>query len=411
MNIEPAFRVTAAFFIWSISLLCHGQWTLVPSGTTAKLYDVMFPSFSTGYTVGSEGTIVKSIDNGLTWAVIAGDSTHDYVSVHFLSDTKGFVAGQSASGFPWGGILRMTEDGGATWQTVATEPDNWLPRVHFATDLLGYYTCRYGRVMRTTDGGLSWATALDSSFLEVANLIACPTPDTCIFWGGPGFTGPPFRTTDGGNTFEEMTGAFQSIKEALFFVNANVGFMSGWYNDGFVKTTDGGSTWSILQYDAAWDIHFVNENEGWYCNGYFGGARIYHSLDGGITWANQLDTTGGLLAMDFMDELTGIAVGSNGAIYRTQNGGTTGISTTSASSGTMVVYDAAARVLRIQRSAPMEGEMFGLTDAIGRTVVNVRLPVSTTVELPAGRSASGLHLYSIAGNDGRKTSGTVLITD
>ena len=60
------------------------------------------------------------------------------------------------------------------------------------------------------------------------------------------------------------------------------------------------------------DITFINENEGWYVNGY---GSIYHTKNGGETWEKQLEKKGTFFrCIAFVDSLTGFA-GTVGTDY------------------------------------------------------------------------------------------------
>ncbi|MFN6038797.1 MAG: PDZ domain-containing protein, partial [Bacteroidota bacterium] len=60
------------------------------------------------------------------------------------------------------------------------------------------------------------------------------------------------------------------------------------------------------------DITFINENEGWYVNGY---GKIYHTKDGGNTWEKQLERKGTFFrCVAFIDSLRGFA-GTVGTDY------------------------------------------------------------------------------------------------
>lgn len=79
------------------------------------------------------------------------------------------------------------------------------------------------------------------------------------------------------------------------------------------------------------DIYFVDDQKGWYINGY---GRIYHTNDGGNTWTKQLEQKGTFFrCIAFIDSLRGF-VGTVGTdyfpnvtdtipLYQTQDGGTT----------------------------------------------------------------------------------------
>jgi photosystem II stability/assembly factor-like uncharacterized protein len=60
------------------------------------------------------------------------------------------------------------------------------------------------------------------------------------------------------------------------------------------------------------DITFINENEGWYVNGF---GSVYHTKDGGITWGKQLEKKGTFFrCITFIDSLKGF-VGTVGTDY------------------------------------------------------------------------------------------------
>jgi photosystem II stability/assembly factor-like uncharacterized protein len=75
-------------------------------------------------------------------------------------------------------------------------------------------------------------------------------------------------------------------------------------------------TWTKLQTEAYKgkqdDIYFINENCGWYINGY---GKIFHTQDGGKSWNLQLEKKGTFFrCIAFIDSLTGFA-GTVGTDY------------------------------------------------------------------------------------------------
>jgi photosystem II stability/assembly factor-like uncharacterized protein len=79
------------------------------------------------------------------------------------------------------------------------------------------------------------------------------------------------------------------------------------------------------------DITFINENEGWYVNGY---GSIYHTKNGGETWEKQLEKKGTFFrCIAFVDSLVGFAgtvgtdyfpdVADTIPLYGTKDGGKT----------------------------------------------------------------------------------------
>ncbi|MCZ7616057.1 MAG: hypothetical protein M5T52_21520 [Ignavibacteriaceae bacterium] len=74
------------------------------------------------------------------------------------------------------------------------------------------------------------------------------------------------KSTDGGNSWYDVSsGVYIRIQEG-FFVNTNVGWLVG--NFGLVlKTTDGGSSWQSSftgPFNNYW-VYFLDVNIGWVC--------------------------------------------------------------------------------------------------------------------------------------------------
>ncbi len=96
-----------------------------------------------------------------------------------------------------------------------------------------------------------------------------------------------------------------------------------------LKSTDGGNTWKVIVLpERIWaqDVFFLNEDVGWVCGSYQGGAVNYllGTTDGGINWDVQLiDASFNMLTMVFANAKLGWVSGENSKIYNTTNGGET----------------------------------------------------------------------------------------
>ncbi len=74
------------------------------------------------------------------------------------------------------------------------------------------------------------------------------------------------------------------------------------------------------------DVFFLNENEGWAANGYY--AAVYKTIDGGITWTEQLNEAmlGGsyyFRNIEFLNSNIGFLGTLNGEFFKTSDGGDT----------------------------------------------------------------------------------------
>jgi hypothetical protein len=97
------------------------------------------------------------------------------------------------------------------------------------------------------------------------------------------------------------------------------------------KTTDGGINWFNLPFVSSSqlrNLYFLNPNTGILigCNSETGYGCILKTIDGGITWnAYNTGIQVWLNSVHFPTNDTGYAVGTNGIILKTTNGGLTGI--------------------------------------------------------------------------------------
>lgn len=145
------------------------------------------------------------------------------------------------------------------------------------------------------------------------------------------------KTTDGGATWSEMNytgvtfypGSEDILK--LDFVSENVGFMTVGPYSGAYKTIDGGLTWEPLFSSTTSGFCF---NQGLFFfdedNGFIGGGGCFQSelvekLENG-TWSEIIpegtsSSTDLVTDIDFLNPLFGMAASSGGSILRTTDGG------------------------------------------------------------------------------------------
>jgi photosystem II stability/assembly factor-like uncharacterized protein len=106
---------------------------------------------------------------------------------------------------------------------------------------------------------------------------------------------------------------------------AVVGAAAAWYRPAHAVVAgpeNGG--WSLV-YDHPFsgkyeDFAFPNADQGWLVNAR---GEIFHSADGGATWAVQATSKGSLRSIDFLDDKRGFAGTLSGTLYGTTDGGVT----------------------------------------------------------------------------------------
>jgi photosystem II stability/assembly factor-like uncharacterized protein len=210
-----------------------------------------------------------------------------------------------------------------------TTQETYFSSIFFVNDTLGYLGGSFDYLYKTCDGGKTWKKI----FLLRDWMSSFNPYDQYFFNPDTGFVvaeyrmptmnriGVVFRTLDGGvhwdyHDFGMYYGS--KIPQSIFFVNNQIGWIVG--TDLFVKTTDMGANWFSPDENNqlfGQDVFFVNPDTGWVA-----GGQLLRTVDGGNSWAVQMDETqGDFLSLQFLDSKTGWLVGVGGQIFKTDNGG------------------------------------------------------------------------------------------
>jgi photosystem II stability/assembly factor-like uncharacterized protein len=263
-----------------------GNWVLKDSGVgtlqlPVRLLGVSFPTASTGWAVGTDGTIIQSTDGGSTWLPPqTSGTTAELWDVAFPVDADtGWAVGQN-------GTILHTPDGGTTWTPQTSNTAVLLWSVSFVNNqfgaAVGFLNAFGGRtiIVRTTNGGTTW------------------TPDTLP-----------------GNV--DMTD--------VYFISADSGWAAGaGVNPLILRTADSGQTWlpqlSIPADAEPMAVTFVDARNGWAVGSRLGsGSMILSTSDGGETWTHLIPAGGGSQLRGVSSAGVGTAVGG-GSIFRDEPG-------------------------------------------------------------------------------------------
>jgi photosystem II stability/assembly factor-like uncharacterized protein len=320
------------------------QLTDQTAGTTARLQAVSVVSPRVVWASGARGTWVRTTDGGTTWAagVVPGADTLEFRDVHAASaDTAWLLSAGS------GGRSRIyrTLDGGVSWMLQFTNTIEaaffdclsfWDRRrgVAVSDAVDGAFV-----VIRTDDGGETWTRAPPAALppaREGEGMFAAS--GTCLtvrgdrlgwFGTGAGRVARVIRTTDGGVTWSEApTPIAQNtptagITSVVFFNDRNGMVLGGdlaitdTATDNVAVTEDGGRSWALAAGRPAFP------------GAVYGAAAVYDrgravvavgprgaswTPDGGATWL-PLDGRN-YWSVGFAPDGTGWMVGPNGRITR-----------------------------------------------------------------------------------------------
>jgi photosystem II stability/assembly factor-like uncharacterized protein len=193
--------------------------------------------------------MMKTIDGGVTWT--AWEMTRwasILIDTFFTSATRGWVVGGKTDEpspttrdnvTP---VVLLTEDGGATWVNRAAAIQDQFPKgewgwkIQFLDDQIGFVSLENmnaGAILKTTDGGLTWARLPINDPQQNANLEGVGFIDENHGWVG-GWGDVDFQrlsssqTVDGGQTWADANEIGKALNRFRFFGKpVTVGYASG----------------------------------------------------------------------------------------------------------------------------------------------------------------------------------------
>ncbi len=322
--------------------------------------------------------LLRTDDGGASWSEVRVSGDYRTIAIDFLPEgRRGWMAvhrcvpATNAGCGAQEDALLMTDDGGASWTPVSKGAA--IYRFSFVTSSvawsIGVASCsaQYcpDALLRTTDGGLTWKVvrqtapnafyALDERTAIVAeghcenscSTSLLETEDAGMTWheiaalGGGylsaiqfsgrndavalGFTASARWSDDRGHSWHDATFPVVVGSGAFDFVDTTHGWFAA---SKLLRTTDGGSTWTVVSDHAYQDIDFVSITEGWAVLATCGSVcrtTVARTVDGGATWQRQFDIDDPNTArLVFNTPADGwLVFDSDGRALHTRDGGTT----------------------------------------------------------------------------------------
>ncbi len=245
------------------------SFTQLKSGVTSVLNAIYFTDAYNGYVCGFEGTLLKTIDGGITWDTIEVEYKINFRDVVFINQQKGFVIGEE-------GTILATIDSGFTWYNVPSTVSQTLFKIIFIDDNTGFIAGSDGVILKTTNSGNNWRRVVSNS---------------------------------------------TSLLYSLTMIDKNRGFAVGWEGE-LLSTTDGGDSWkkeSPFTEQYLRNLYFTTQTDGIIIGG---GGSIFRTSNGGKNWNEiKIDLISGLFSINFIDENNGFISGGRGEILFTNNSG------------------------------------------------------------------------------------------
>lgn len=304
-----------------LNAVADNNWMALTSPTTNNLNSIYFTDVNTGYAVGANGTILKTINGGGSWTSQTSGTSSGLNSIYFINTSIGYAVGSKGA---FDHEILKTTNGGANWISILASNDGsgWLNSVFFTDANTGYAVGGGGGgngiILKTTNGGTNWTTQTSSYNLNAVKFL-----DANIGYAvGGDFKGNRIivKTTNGGVSWATIHSA-SSVGKLISgcFINADTGYATG-YSGTILKTTDGGvNLTKQTSGTTAWiySVFFSNANIG-YAVGE--GGTILRTTNEGTSWEKQISgTTNQLNSVFFTDANTGYAVGNGGTILKYNN--------------------------------------------------------------------------------------------
>jgi photosystem II stability/assembly factor-like uncharacterized protein len=266
---------------------------------------VYFSDTRSGWAVGREGKFYSSSDGGYTWErkVFTGyPQMDDLFEVRFVNAAEGFILG-------YHGVF-VTEDGGSDWV------NNWLPIVEYRgawsmtvidDDNAYLMGSRWTEsdpelLYSTDDGGKTWSAVPGSNASILRGIVTVEFHDRQTGWAGGAAV---MKTTDGGRSWVTQVET-ATVRE--FFIHDEMTAV-GVGKRSILRTIDGGATWTDVVPDDERivdlrAVHFVDSSNGWIAGSgreeMIEGRSVVYTVvlttrDGGATWTVRefsYETTG-----------------------------------------------------------------------------------------------------------------------
>lgn len=306
-------------------------WVKQRSGTTEILYSVTAIEGACPWICGND-VILKSHDYGENWEWVPSIFHSHFFSIDLKDCNEAWISGQQ-------GMIISTSDEGATWTSHPSTSTNNL----FCIDIVAngdYRACGYtGNIVRSSDAGATWVKEYEKTFLYLYNV------DTKGI-GGPAYAvggdGTILETLDGGTTWNQReSGVFTYLNDVCFQAIMHGVYAAGWYGIILRKEDEPDAEFEIMNERPVhfmMGLDFIDQLTGWAVGGKevdddTEEGVIMRTVDGGETWDVQKTMPEPMMAVDFINENEGWAVGDYGAIRHTINGGETWSTQTSPMQG------------------------------------------------------------------------------
>ncbi|NJM65365.1 MAG: photosynthesis system II assembly factor Ycf48 [Acaryochloris sp. RU_4_1] len=313
--------IAALFFLTacnSLPALSSLSWESVALPTDSTVLDISFASADHGWLVGTNSTLLETVDGGKTWEqrpLALGDLDYRFSSVSFSGD-EGWIVGEPA-------ILLHTTDGGKSWSRVSLSTQ--LPGTPSQVTALGPKSVEMitdlGAIYQTQDEAQHWTAMVEEATGATRNInrseegkyVAVSSRGSFYTTYEPGQTAWQSHDRNGARRIQTM-GFDPNGNPWILNKGGQIQFSTG-------KSEDGDYTWAEpftpgTNKIGLLDLAYRNPNEIWISGG---SGTLLCSLDGGKTWQQDMtveDVPSNFYKIIFVSPEQGFITGQTGTLLR-----------------------------------------------------------------------------------------------
>ena len=216
-------------------------WRRVPTATPLRISGLVLTASGALLASSAPGSgMFRSTDGGLTWAVdgLTG-ATIEALTVDPGSGAIYATTGNGATAF-------RTTDDGDSWQTVP-KSFGWFGTVTDPTDAATIYATTNDGVVKSLDGGQTWAAADKGLVSMLVSAVAVAPGSPARVYAGTG--GPLFESTNMGKTWRAANTGLGNASVTTLAVDPKQPHtvFAGTSSGGLFESSDAGARWSHVQ--------------------------------------------------------------------------------------------------------------------------------------------------------------------
>lgn len=208
--------------------------TAFNSGVTSSINSIFFTDAMTGFICGDNGVIYKSTNGGTSWTVSnTGVGSEKLNSISFKDASNGIVVGNNGKAY-------TTVNGGTSWTSVTIATSRNLLDAKYFSD--GIAIAGEWGTLLTKSGAGSWTSVNTRINTDIRGVSGMSVSDVHVCGGG-GFIRNNKNSSAAFLNFEKNPMLANLVD--IVYANANTGFAVSSLNNAVIRTTDGGTTWSL----------------------------------------------------------------------------------------------------------------------------------------------------------------------